>query len=53
MAAGYVFEPQVADRAVYDGRYQTLLEIHKRMRPLYGRIDRDRPAKPGGVRGAL
>jgi len=53
MAAGYVFEPQVADRAVYDERYRTFLEIHKRMRPLYRRINRETPARPGEARGAL
>jgi xylulokinase len=53
MAAEHIFEPQAADRAVYDERYGTYLEIHKRVRPLYRRIDRDTPAKPGGVRGAL
>ena len=40
------------DRAVYDERYQTFLEIHKRMRPLYRRVNRDSPVQPGGARGA-
>ncbi len=35
-----VFEPSAAARGVYDARYRTFLEIHKRMRPLYRRIDR-------------
>ena len=48
----HVFEPQTGDRAVYDERYQTFLEIHKRMRPLYRRVNRDSPLQPGGVRGA-
>ena len=47
-----VFEPQAVNRAVYDERYQTFLEIHKRMRPLYRRVNRDSPLQPGGVRGA-
>ena len=48
----HVFEPQAVNRAVYDERYQTFLEIHKRMRPLYRRINRDTPVKPGRNGGA-
>jgi len=36
----HVFEPLVVNRAVYDERYQTFLEIHKRMRPLFRRINK-------------
>lgn len=36
----HVFEPQAVNREVYDERYRTFLEIHKRMRPLYRRINR-------------
>ena len=36
----HVFAPQAVDRAVYDDRYQTFLEIHKRMRPLFRRINK-------------
>jgi xylulokinase len=38
------FEPDAATRAVYDERYRSFVEIHKRMRPLYRRINRDRRA---------
>jgi len=48
----HVFEPQVVNRAVYDERYQTFLEIHRRMRPLYRRINRDTPVQPGRKGGA-
>jgi sugar (pentulose or hexulose) kinase len=34
------YDPQTAGREVYDERYRTLLEIHKRMRPLHRRIDK-------------
>lgn len=34
------FEPRAAAREVYDARYRTFLEIHKRMRPVYRRINR-------------
>jgi len=34
------FEPGAAARRVYDERYRTFLEIHKRMRPLYRRINK-------------
>jgi xylulokinase len=36
----HVFAPRPEHRAVYDGRYQTFLEIHKRMRPLFRRINK-------------
>jgi xylulokinase len=36
-----VFEPSAATREVYDARYLTFLEIHKRMRPLFRRINRE------------
>jgi len=36
----HIFEPLAANRAVYDERYQTFLEIHKRMRRVYRRINR-------------
>jgi len=52
----HVFEPRAVDRAVYDERYRTFLEIHKRMRPLYRRINHERPAQPssaGPAGGAL
>ncbi|MGZ4199375.1 MAG: hypothetical protein ACXVP1_04245, partial [Thermoleophilia bacterium] len=39
-----VFEPQVANRAVYDERFAAFLEIHKRLRKLYRRLNRDAPA---------
>ena len=48
----HVFKPQVVNRAVYDERYQTFLEIHKRVRPLYRRINRDTPVQPGRKGGA-
>jgi xylulokinase len=41
----HVFAPQTAHREVYDERYRTFLDVHKRMRPLYRRINR-------GARGA-
>ncbi len=41
-----VFEPQVANRAVYDERFATFLEIHKRLRKLYHRLNREAPAGP-------
>jgi hypothetical protein len=34
-----VFEPRPAARQVYDASYRTFLEVHKRMRPLYRRIN--------------
>jgi hypothetical protein len=40
MAARYALAAQAAARAVYDERYRTFLEIHKRMRPLYRRINK-------------
>jgi xylulokinase len=36
----HVFLPRPEHRAVYDERYQTFLEIHKRMRPLFRRINK-------------
>jgi len=48
----HVFEPQAVNCAVYDGCYRTFLEIHQRMRPLYRRVNRDTPLRPGGARGA-
>ncbi len=39
-----VFEPQAANRAVYDERFAAFLEIHKRLRKLYRRLNRDAPA---------
>jgi xylulokinase len=33
------FEPGAAARQVYDERYRTFVEIHKRMRPVYRRIN--------------
>ena len=36
----HVFTPRAEHRAVYDERYQTFLEIHKRMRPLFRRINK-------------
>ena len=36
----HVFVPREEHRAVYDERYQTFLEIHKRMRPLFRRINK-------------
>jgi xylulokinase len=34
-----VFEPDSAARLVYDGCYETFIEIHRRMRPVYRRIN--------------
>jgi xylulokinase len=34
------FEPDDAARPVYDARYETFIEIHKRMRPVFRRINR-------------
>jgi len=39
----HVFEPQTVNRAVYDEHYRTFLEIHKRMRPLFRRINKGAP----------
>jgi len=40
-----VFEPQAAQRAVYDERFAAFVELHKRLRRLYRRLNRDaRPA---------
>jgi xylulokinase len=40
-----VFEPQAARRAVYDERFAAFVELHKRLRRLYRRLNRDaRPA---------
>jgi hypothetical protein len=36
----HVFAPRVAHRAVYDERSWTFLEIRKRMRPLYRRVNK-------------
>jgi len=36
----HVFEPLAVNRAVYDEHYQTFLEIHKRMRRVYRRLNR-------------
>lgn len=36
----HVFEPQAVNRAVYDERYRTFLEIHTRMRPLFRRVNK-------------
>jgi xylulokinase len=33
------FEPDAAARPVYDERYRTFIQIHKRMRPVFRRID--------------
>ncbi len=45
-----VFAPQAANRAVYDERYASFLEIHKRLRRLYRRLNRE--ASPvAGVAG--
>ena len=41
-----VFAPQAANRAVYDERFAAFLEIHKRMRTLYRRLNRDAPVAP-------
>ena len=38
-----VFEPRAAYRAVYDERFAAFLEIHKRLRGLYRRLNRDAP----------
>jgi xylulokinase len=38
-----VFEPQADNRAVYDERFAAFLEIHKRLRKLYHRLNRDAP----------
>ena len=40
VAFARVFAPQASARAVYDERYRTFLEVHKRMRPLYRRINK-------------
>jgi xylulokinase len=40
------FAPDAAARGVYDESYRTFLEIHKRMKPLYGRINGRRDALP-------
>jgi xylulokinase len=48
----HAFEPRALNRAVYDERYRTFLEIHRRMRPLFRRVNRDTPVQPGGARGA-
>ncbi len=50
-----VFEPQAANRGVYDERFAAFLEIHKRLRGLYRRLNRDAPASspaPAGDRAA-
>jgi len=39
----HVVEPQPVNRAVYDERYRTFLEIHRRMRPLHRRINKGAP----------
>jgi xylulokinase len=36
----HVFAPRGEHRAVYDERYRTFLEIHRRMRPLFRRINK-------------
>ncbi len=33
------FEPDAAASQIYDGWYETFIQIHKRMRPVYGRIN--------------
>jgi xylulokinase len=38
------FEPDGATRQVYDERYGSFVEIHKRMRPFFRRVHRDRGA---------
>ncbi len=43
------FAPQPAHRDVYDERYETFLEIHKRMRRLYRRINREAPPVMGAA----
>jgi hypothetical protein len=40
---GRVLQPAAAVRAVYDERCRTYLEIHKRMRPPFRRIDKGAP----------
>jgi len=35
------FGPSAATREVYDARYRTFLEIHRRMRPLFRRVNRE------------
>ena len=48
-----VYEPQAANRSVYDERFAAFLEIHKRMRPFYRRLNRDGAAfqpEPAGGR---
>ena len=43
-----VFEPQAANRAVYDERFAAFLELHKRLRGLYRRLNppRRRQSRP-------
>ena len=37
----HIVEPLAVNRAVYDERYQTFLEIHKRVRRVYRRVNRE------------
>ncbi len=47
-----VFEPQAAQHAVYDERFAAFVELHKRLRRLYRRINRDvQPAQPVAAAG--
>ena len=39
-----VYQPQAANRAVYDERFAAFVEIHKRLRGLYRRLNREAPA---------
>ena len=39
-----VYEPQAGPAAVYDESYATFLELHRRLKPLYRRLNPDAPA---------
>jgi xylulokinase len=41
-----VYQPQAANRDVYDERFAAFVEIHKRLRGLYRRLNRSAPAGP-------
>ena len=43
---GEVFEPQAANRDIYDERFAAFLQIHKRLRGLYRRLNPDARAAP-------
>ncbi len=43
----HVFEPQAVNLGVYDERYGTFLEVHRRMRLLCRRIRRGAPPASG------